>query len=297
MVWPSASSIITTTRHAPAKIRPPVGRAIGYARLRIPVAILKSVSSVTGSRAADPIRSRFMDLSGVPRKYYVDWRGLYRIFNDAEYRFYRKLGSPPLETDTPFATNDTLPHEPPETYGGGTWFLAVSYFNGIVDSGFLPLGPFGENYLRVDISGGVEFSPPPQPPAEWSLELRDDLIIRINASYNETGTFRATEWAMTYTIDGSVPGEPPAIAPTETVVMLSTGLEVLQHDLPTQPSATILNLRLQTRRFDGGTWLYSEGSIVQSAMFDSFGGVPPSGPGPDAVLDATTWPGQLPKGF
>jgi len=239
----------------------------------------------------DPIRSRFMDMAGIARKFYVDIRGLYRIFNDVEFRFYRKLGSPPAETDTPFATNATLPFEPTDTYGDGAWFLAVSYFNGVIDSGFMPLGPNGERYLRVDISGGVEITPPPEAPSIWNLEVRQGGVIRVNGSYLQLGVLRASEWAITYTVDGSEPGEPPAVSPTTTVVILESGLAILAHDLPFQAAGTIVTVRLQTRRFDG-VWVYSEGSTTKSAMADSFGGVPDES---DAALDASFWVGRLPE--
>ena len=293
MAWSSASSRVTTARPSPPLITPLRSRVIGDAHRRIHSPILISNRRRGGGDAEHPQRSRFLDLAGVARKYYVDVRGLYRIFNDAQYRFYRKLGLPPAETDTPFDTNPTLPYEPTDTYGDGAWFLAVSYFNGVLDSGFLPLGESGERYLRVDISGGVEITPPPKAPSEWNVEVRDGGVIRVNGSYLQLGTLRATEWAITYTTDGSEPGEPPAVSPTTTVVMLESGLAIMAHDLPSQASGTIVTVRLQTRRLDG-TWFYSEGSTTKSAVADSLGGVPDES---DAALDASTWIGRLPEGL
>ena len=36
----------------------------------------------------------------------------------------------------------------------------MSYYNGLRDSGFLPIGPNGETYLRLDISGDAGHATP-----------------------------------------------------------------------------------------------------------------------------------------
>ncbi len=82
------------------------------------------------------------------RRYPLD----YRVFTTAEYRFYRAQGAPPAESDTPFATSPTLAFTDSGTrFGDGTWYVAVSYFDGVLDSGFLPVGPGDEPYLTLEL--------------------------------------------------------------------------------------------------------------------------------------------------
>ena len=211
----------------------------------------------------------------------------YRVATTAEYRFYRSNVGPPLESDSPFATNATLPFTPTSTFADGTWYVSVNYFSGILLSGFLPLGPNGETYLRLDISGGTVLLAPPDGPIVWELEQRAGGVIRIKAYYRQDGSLRATEWAITYTTDGSTPGTPPAVSPTVTVAMPSSGLAVLEYDLPAQANGTTVKVRLQTRRNDG-TWRYSENSVVLTMLADSLG--------PTAALSIQSWRGKLPDG-
>lgn len=211
---------------------------------------------------------------------YADARGLYRTFNAATYRFYRSNSGPPAETDNPFATSASLPDEPADTYADGTWYLSMSYFNGVIDSGFLPVGPAGETYLRLDLSGGAEVGNPPAPPSDWRIEQLAGGVIRIVATYIQTDANRATEWAIAYTTDGSTPATD---TPDVTVTMTTAGLSVLSYDLPSQSNGTTVKVRLQTRR----STFYSEGSIVKTLTADATG--------PDAPLSAERWPGQIPK--
>lgn len=217
-------------------------------------------------------RRLFGDPSTFRRHYLAEGRGKYRVFNGAEYRLYRSNAGPPLETDTPFATTPTLPFEPSDLFADGTWWLSVSWFNGVIDSGFLPLGPKGETYIRLDLSGGQTTNRPPYAPESVRLEVRPAGVIRVVGLYIERGALRATQWAMTYTTDGSTPGTPPAVTPTATEAMnTSGGVAALLHDLPAQADGTTVKVRTQTRRLDGSTWLYSEGSTVLTATADTTG--------------------------
>jgi len=202
-------------------------------------------------------------------------RGLYHIFNAAVYRFYKSNSGPPVEGDTPFATNATLPFEPADTFADGTWYLSVSLFNGVHDSGFLPVGPNGETYLRLDVAGGAVVTSPPLGPVEWNLQLRPGGVVGILGFTIQTGADRATEWAITYTTNGSTPGTPPAVAPDLTQALtFASGLEILDYDLPAQSEGTTVKVRLQTRRNDG-SWVYSEASTVVVAVADATAPVPP----------------------
>ena len=207
-------------------------------------------------------------------KHYLDARGLYRVFNAAAYRFYRSNVAPPVEGDTPFDTNPTLPFEPSAAFADGTWWLSMSYFNGVIDSGFRPVGPRSETARRIDISGGKLVTSPPLGPDDWRLELLTGGVVRIVAYYGESGTQRATEWGIAFTTDLSIPA---ADAPDIVIPIEAGGVAVLSHLLPAQPDLTTVQVRLQTRRDDNGSFVYSENSVVKQLTVDTSG--------PAAVLD------------
>ena len=200
--------------------------------------------------------------------YRTDARGLYRVFNPTVYRFYRSTTAPPVEGDTPFATNASLPHEPADVFGNGTWYLSVSLFNGIYDSGFLPVGAMGETYLRLDLAGGAEVVSPPAGPLHWHLQVMASGVVRIVAVYIQAGAERAVDWAFAYTTNGSTPATD---TPDVTVAMDAADLTVLSYDLPGQANGTTVKVRLQTRRFDDPSYTYSEDSTVETATADASG--------------------------
>lgn len=226
-------------------------------------------------------RSRVISNPAGRGKFYFDARGKYRIFNAACYRFYRSSSGPPQEGDTPFATSASLPHTPADTYAGGKWYLSMSYFNGVIDSGFLPLGAKGETYLRLDISGGAEVDSPPPGPNEWQLEVRPGGVIRV------TGVFFAPEdgvsydWNVAHTVDGSDPPEDSGSTVKESE---GRGIHILSHDLGGNPGGTTVKVRLQMRTTAGG---HSEDSVVKSAVADDAGPAAPPG--------GEVWPGRLPE--
>lgn len=211
-------------------------------------------------------------------------RGLYRVWNDAEYRFYRSNVAPPAAGDTPFATNATLPHTPVDTYADGTWYVSVTRFNGVLESGFLPIGPRGETYLRLVISSGAVLPTPPSVPLGARLEARPGGVLRVLAFYPGVadGANRADRWGMAYTTNGSTPAVGAA---TITRLMSGSGLEVLSYDLPAQPNATVVKVQLQTMR---GTTVYSDASAVLSATVSTAG--------PKFPQDLVSWPGGIPAG-
>jgi len=221
-------------------------------------------------------------------KYYLDALGLYRIFNAAEYRFYRDNSAPPAESDSPFATNATLPHEPADVYADGTWYLSVSYFNGVIDSGFLPIGAAGETYLRLDLAAGAETGSPPQPPLDVRLELQASGVVRVVASYFESGALRAGEYAIAYTTNGA---PPPTDTPDVTEAIDAAGFAILSYDLPAQANGTTVKVRVQMRRNDGTVavpdWVYSEDSTILTATADAAG--------PSVPVGGQQWPGRLPE--
>jgi len=298
MAWPTEAGCLRRAQAAPAGRertqevrshllrtvrRPPVGppgqlhprgRRLGFNKKR-----RRKRRSVSG------IRQNFAKITLTT--YSVDVRDNYRIFNAAVYRFYKSTTGPPLETDSPFANNATLPFSPADTFGNGVHYLSVSYFNGVLDSGFLPIGPNGETYLRLDVGGGVQTNNPPDAPLDVRLILRPAGVVRVQAVYAQLGTLRATEWAITYTTDGSAPGTPPAVSPTVTQAIAGSNVSILEYDLPAQADGTTIKVRLQVRRNDGGTWVYSGNSIVLTAIADALG--------PGAPEGAGVWRGNAPQ--
>lgn len=219
-------------------------------------------------------------------RHYLEARGKYRVFAPAVYRFYRSNTGPPSEDDAPFATSATLPSTPADTYADGTWYVAVSYFNGLYDSGFLPIGPHGETYTRLEIAGGAVAGNPPAGPADWRLQPRPGGVVRVLAMYWETGVLRAGQWSIGYTVDGSDPAED---TPDQTQEIAAAGFAVLEYDLPAQADGTTVKVRLQTRRNDGDdetpAWVYSDDSTIQTATADAAG--------PSAPPSADRWPGII----
>jgi hypothetical protein len=220
-------------------------------------------------------------------RYYLDARGLYRIFNPAEYRFYRSRLGAPSEGLTPFATSPSLPAVPTDTFADGSWYLSMSYFNGVLDSGFLPLGPAGETYVRLDVAAGGVVGSPPAAPLNCRLAAIGGGVVQITAVYYEDGGNRAGEWAIAYTIDGS---DPSVDDPDFTAELSASGLAILTYQLPAAADGATVKVRLQTRRNDGTegepNWVYSGGSTVQSFLVDASS--------PSAPLVADRWAGPLP---
>lgn len=213
---------------------------------------------------------------------YLEGRGLYRVFGPAVYNFFRSSTAPPLETDVPYANSATLPATPATTFANGTWWLSVSYFNGVIDSGFLPIGPNGETFVKLTITGGAAVVNPPQAPLNVQLELRAGGVVRVHAVYAEQGAARADTWAIAYTTNGS---SPTAGSPTATQAFLTTSsVETLSFDIPAQPDGTTVKVLVQTRR--AGT-IYSDPSAILTAIADAVG--------PAAIGAPTTWPGDLPE--
>jgi len=238
-------------------------------------------------RRPAPPRSRARVVGGLfPRPFRLDARGLYRIFKAPEYRFYRSNGAPPTEAWAPFATSSSLPTTPTAAFDDGTWYLACSYFNGVIDSGFLPLGPAGETYLRLDIAGGTATGAPPLAPLDVRLGAAAGGVVRVMGLYYHDDADRATQWAIAYTADGA---DPPADAPDLVEDMPEAGLAMLDYALPAAADGATVKVRLQTRRNDGDdespAWVYSAGSTVLSIAAEAAG--------PSAPLAGDRWPGQM----
>jgi hypothetical protein len=220
----------------------------------------------------------------VSREFTAAARGAWRIWGTPEYRLYRSAVAPPAEDDTPWDTAASLPVTPSDTFADGTWYLAVSYFNGVLDSGFLPQAPAGLPYRRITITDGVILPDPPTVPGDWRLAQRDGLPW-IEALYWEDDPDQAaTEWAIDYTTDGS---DPTASDPS--LVIAIDGSQLV-YALPAVASGTTIKAVLQVRRNDGSeeapAWNYSAAGDILSLVIDTTG--------PAAPIAAATWRGKLP---
>jgi len=280
MAWPAEAGSLGVIRRAPgaqhARRPSPASRVLGAPP---PAGPVYSVRADRRGACRRPRRGSRCGLAAGRGSYILDARGLYRIFNAAEYRFYRSSTGPPAESDSPFATNASLPYTPADVFADGIWWLSVSYFNGVLDSGFLPLGPRGETYLRLDLAGGAETDGPPPGPQGWHIEQLAGGVVRVVGVYFDSAAERADSWTIAYTTDGD---DPPEDTADVVETMEGTGLSFLAYDLPAQPAGTTLKVRLQTRR-DG---VYSEDSTVEQLVVETQVPVPP--------IDGEHWPGRLP---
>lgn len=234
-------------------------------------------------QAGPPILWGPLLIAYAPR--YAASRGLYRIFNAAVYKFFRSNSAPPDPADSPFATNSTLAFTPTSTFADGTWYISVGYFNGVLDSGFLPLGPQGQTYRRLVISSGVALPQPPSPPTAYSLEVRAGGVIRVLAYYASTadGANAADQWGISYTIDGST----PPVNSAGIVALMSGGpFVILSYDLPAQADGTVVKVQIQTIR--NADTAYSLPITPLSATAVANGPVGPSWGG--------SWPGAITDG-
>jgi hypothetical protein len=219
-------------------------------------------------------------------------RGLYRVFSPAGYRIYRGAVPPVIGTDVPWATVTSLPATPALAWPDGTYYVAVTAWNGVVESGAYPIGPLGEPYRIITIAGGLMLTEPPQAPTV-SLELRAGGVVRVIGLYLPTTDERAdgaaTEWALAYTTDGSDPAE--STPDVTAAISYGTGIGELYYDLPAQIDGTEVRVRLQVRRDDGVApavaWSYSAGSAVLSALADAAG--------PAAPVGGEIWRGAVPE--
>lgn len=287
MAWPSEAGAIASGTAAGGIIAPAVGDAvILHPAYRVPVFVYLTTDELERPQIG------FAEMVGRHegrQKYYHTARGKYRVFNAAEYRFYWSTTDPPDEGATPDATNSSLPYTTSDTFTDGIYYLSVSYFNGVIDSGFLPLGPNQEKYLRLDLTSGTELDGPPNKPSSVLLEPKASGVVRVVSFYAQTGSLRAEEWAVYYTFDGTDPGSGPTDSPDYTETMSTSGLVTLLKDLTGQAHGTTVKVRVQTRRNDEGTYRYSEtdSDDINSETADATG--------PAAVPASEKWPGRLPE--
>lgn len=216
----------------------------------------------------------------------MDARGQYRVFNAAEYRYRWNNARAPSLIDPIDETKATLDLTTAATFADGIWRFAVTFFNGIYDSGFLPVGPFGEPYLILTIDGGVVIGNPPQKPDSWSLRVVGNNpastgVVWVDGFYTELGALRADEWYVEFSTD-QVSWTPA------TQAVPAIGVAVLRKDIPSSWSdGAEVFVRVRMRRDDSGTWIYSDG-------IDDVRSIIVNGEGPTAPLGGDQFTAPLP---
>jgi len=256
MAWPAEAGSIASFS----------GRLIGAKRRRLRSRIITIV----------PMKRRLRSCVASPvpikNRSYSSYKTAWRISNTPEYRFYRRLGAPPSSDQAPFATASSLPSSPTVTFDDGVWFISVSYFNGLLDSGFLPIGDNGAPYSKLEIISGDQYASRPKGPFSIKLVQKASGVVRVIAFYTQAGTNRASQWAIAYTDNGSAPATD---SPDATVTMSTGGIQVLEYDLPAKSHGTTIKVRVQTRRNDGTIsvpdWVYSSDSYVVTTTADAQG--------------------------
>jgi hypothetical protein len=178
-------------------------------------------------------------------------RGLFRIFNDAIYRLYYQ-SSPAAPGSTPDATSSTLPYS--VSLADGTWYLSASYFNGVYDSGFLPLGAAARPYQIVTLVGGVVIASPP--PAPLSLELAETApgVVTVTATATDPGNV-GDLWYLTTNVT-------PA---TYTKSVSAGALAIFRYSLPAVSAGTMVNITLCLQNSGGSNSAAITASITTAS--------------------------------
>lgn len=200
----------------------------------------------------------------------------YRVFNSAEYRIYINTSAPPQPGDTPTLTTASLPYEDPGTtfVAPNKYYISMSYFNGVYDSGFYPIGPAGESYLILDLSvTPVVTTSRPLNPQYATAFIRYDVygtfIATLQATYFEEGDNRATEFAAWYSYSG-YPSDGES-SPDYTATIDDNGIAVMEWSGVTgsvYPATAYF--RVKTRRLIAeDTYVYSKTGVLASCTADA----------------------------
>lgn len=147
---------------------------------------------------------------GVPwrKKYQTQVRGRSRIFNAAQYRFYRKDGSVPVPgVDSAHATASSLPSTPAGAWADGDWYITVTYFNGVIESLPKLQPPDGTPAKFLEIASSAEVDLAPGDASEYSISAIAGAKIRAQAIYSLASDrgrgVTPTHWRLSWTGDAS----------------------------------------------------------------------------------------------
>lgn len=206
---------------------------------------------------------------------YSQIRGGYRLQGKPLYRIYRKLGSVPVPgVDAIWEETDTLPYQPSSTFADGIWFIALTWFNGYVESAVRKI-------VRLELVSGVERANPPDAP-KWGLTLRPGGVVRVTGYYDSSRDVAegvaANTWALWWTGNGSTPGIGSADY-TEAMRFDRFAVARIIYDLPAAADGLLVKALLRTR----GTRDSVNDEVQQAFAEAAFGAVTPSVIGSDGV--------------
>lgn len=270
MAWSAAFSAVL---YPVAPVSVPVAQAI-YAPTQtprlIPVAPVFYVPAEPLRRPAGalPVAGHLHWLT----RRHLQMQGLSRIFNAAEYRAYRTDGSvPDPDVDSPHATFSALPTTPAGAWADGDWRVALTRFNGVLESLGKPFAPINEAALRLIISGGTEDDLPPAAPKSIQVEDRAGAVIRVTAVYLSNGDSAAgitlpTRWNISWTGDATGSATP--------ALSIILGVARLSYDISLSDGQEI-TVSVRTEYDPGGGYVQSD-AVTETITAD--------GSGPSAVV-------------
>lgn len=215
----------------------------------------RTIPAETAASAAVRNLIRFSaDVPNLTSGIEMESRIFYRILGEASVRLYAEP-SEPQYNDTPIAVVPELPATPDVVFEDGTYYLSAAVDNGVI------VGALAVSTIMSIVDGQV-FLQPPLKPHSSSLTL-DEGLPKVSAAYSEEYPYRAHEWAIAYTTDGSTPA---ANNPDVTASMGFSGTAILVSTLPAVVTGTTVKVRVQVRRNDGTAeepvWTYSVGETV-----------------------------------
>ncbi len=172
-------------------------------------------------------------------------RGLYRVANAVEFRYYRSsTGKPQVGIDTPFATSPTLASTPTQTFADNVWQLGVTEFNGFIESEM-------RRFDRLEVESSAQVATSPAAPLFQSLTERAGGVPRIKATYSsgvEPAGVAADTWAIWFTMNGVDPDPDVDAADSTETMVFNDGVASLQTDLGAQANATDVRMIVRSRR-------------------------------------------------
>jgi hypothetical protein len=177
-----------------------------------------------------------------------------------------------------YDTNPTLPYQTSETFADGTWYIGMSYFDGVLDSGFYPQGQSGLPYQVIVVSGGVIVGTPPSPVVDASLS--GNVLVRAlyYPGVDPPGS-QATSFYLTGTYNsGLLP-----INFTPATIPIGGNPAILSYTFPAQMPGTVVDVTIYTQYGSGPT---RSAGVTLSLTIPAV---------PSSPLGLQSWPGNSPE--